>query len=75
MTDEIERRSMPWLNVVFDWEGVAAAAAAFLASLLLGWIWGPSVLDRLCGHDCGPGGGPLVAPVSAGFGGRRGGAL
>jgi phosphatidylserine decarboxylase len=41
MPDEIERRSMPWLNVVFDWEGVAAAAAAFLASLLLGWIWAP----------------------------------
>lgn len=41
MSDEIERRSMPWLNVVLDWEGVAAAAAAFLAALLLGWIWGP----------------------------------
>jgi phosphatidylserine decarboxylase len=41
MADEIERRSMPWLNVVFDWEGVAAAAAAFLAALLLGWIWSP----------------------------------
>jgi len=41
MADEIERRSMPWLNVVFDWEGVAAAAAAFLAALLLGWIWAP----------------------------------
>lgn len=41
MINETERRSMPWLNVVFDWEGVAAAAAAFLAALLLGWIWGP----------------------------------
>lgn len=41
MSDEIERRSMPWLNIVFDWEGVAAAAGAFLAALLLGWIWGP----------------------------------
>jgi phosphatidylserine decarboxylase len=41
MPDENERRSMPWLNVVFDWEGVAAASAAFLAALLLGWIWGP----------------------------------
>ena len=41
MADEIERRAMPWLNVVFDWEGVAAAAAAFLAALLLGWIWSP----------------------------------
>lgn len=41
MPDEFERRSMPWLNVVFDWEGVAAAAASFLAALLLGWIWAP----------------------------------
>lgn len=41
MSDEINRRSMPWLNIVFDWEGVAAAAAAFLAALLLGSIWGP----------------------------------
>lgn len=41
MSDEIERRSMPWLNIVLDWESVAAAAAAFLAALLLGWIWGP----------------------------------
>jgi len=41
MSDEIERRSMPWLSIVLDWEGVAAAAGAFLAALLLGWIWGP----------------------------------
>lgn len=41
MSEELERRSMPWLNVVLDWEGVAAAAAAFLAALLLGWIWAP----------------------------------
>ncbi|MBK8199846.1 MAG: hypothetical protein IPK75_15965 [Acidobacteria bacterium] len=41
MSDEIERRSMPWLNIVLDWESVAAAAGAFLAALLLGWIWGP----------------------------------
>ena len=41
MSEEIERRSMPWLNTVIDWEGVAAAAAAFLAALLLGWIWAP----------------------------------
>ncbi|MFN3911964.1 phosphatidylserine decarboxylase [Hyphomonas sp.] len=41
MSDEFERRPMPWLNVMLDWEGVAAAAGAFLASLLLGWIWSP----------------------------------
>lgn len=41
MSDEIERRSMPWLNIVLDWESVAVSAGAFLAALLLGWIWGP----------------------------------
>lgn len=41
MQDDFDRRSMPWLNFVIDWEGVAAAAAAFLAALLLGWIWAP----------------------------------
>lgn len=41
MSDEIDRRSMPWLNIVLDWESVAAASGAFLAALLLGWIWGP----------------------------------
>ncbi len=41
MSEEFERRPMPWLNVMLDWEGVAAAAGAFLASLLLGWIWSP----------------------------------
>lgn len=41
MSDEYERRSMPWMSIVIDWEGVAAAAAAFLAALLLGSIWAP----------------------------------
>ena len=41
MSDEFERRPMPWLNFMLDWEGVAAAAGAFLAALLLGWIWSP----------------------------------
>lgn len=41
MQDDFDRRSMPWMNLVIDWEGVAAAAAAFLAALLLGWIWAP----------------------------------
>ncbi len=41
MSDEFERRPMPWLNFTLDWEGVAAAAGAFLAALLLGWIWSP----------------------------------
>lgn len=41
MSDEFERRPMPWLNIMLDWEGVAAAAGAFLAALLLGWIWSP----------------------------------
>lgn len=41
MQDDFDRRSMPWMNIVIDWEGVAAAGAAFLAALLLGWIWAP----------------------------------
>jgi phosphatidylserine decarboxylase len=41
MADEINRRSMPWMTIALDWEGVAAALAAFLAALLLGSIWGP----------------------------------
>lgn len=41
MSDESERQSLPWLRTSFDWEAVAAAAGAFLAALLLGWIWAP----------------------------------
>lgn len=41
MSDEVERQSLPWMRTGFDWESVAAAAGAFLAALLLGWIWDP----------------------------------
>lgn len=41
MSDENERQSLPWMRTAFDWEAVAAAAGAFLAALLLGWIWSP----------------------------------
>ncbi|MBY9067215.1 phosphatidylserine decarboxylase [Hyphomonas sp. WL0036] len=41
MSEEAERQSLPWMKTVFDWEAVAAAAGAFLAALLLGWIWDP----------------------------------
>lgn len=41
MNDDFERQSLPWMKTVFDWEAVAAAAGAFLAALLLGWIWAP----------------------------------
>ncbi len=41
MADDLDRRAMPWLKSGFDWEGVAAAAGAFLIALLLGWIWSP----------------------------------
>ncbi|MBA4226527.1 MAG: hypothetical protein C0456_07825 [Hyphomonas sp.] len=41
MSDDFERQSLPWMKTVFDWEAVAAAAGAFLAALLLGWIWAP----------------------------------
>ena len=41
MSEEAERQSLPWMIAGFDWEAVAAAAGAFLAALLLGWIWAP----------------------------------
>ncbi|PKP79835.1 MAG: hypothetical protein CVT79_17775 [Alphaproteobacteria bacterium HGW-Alphaproteobacteria-18] len=41
MSEDTERRSLPWMIAGFDWEAVAAAAGAFLAALLLGWIWAP----------------------------------
>ncbi len=41
MPDEFDRRTMPWMTIGFDWEGIAAAGGAFLAALLLGWIWPP----------------------------------
>jgi phosphatidylserine decarboxylase len=41
MSEDFERQSLPWMSTGFDWEAVAAAAGAFLAALLLGWIWAP----------------------------------
>lgn len=41
MSEDVERQSLPWFKTVFDWEAVAAASGAFLAALLLGWIWAP----------------------------------
>lgn len=41
MSEEYDRQSLPWMIAGFDWEAVAAAAGAFLAALLLGWIWAP----------------------------------
>ena len=41
MSQDFERQSLPWMSTGFDWEAVAAAAGAFLAALLLGWIWAP----------------------------------
>lgn len=41
MSDDTDRQSLPWMNMGVDWEAVAAAAGAFLAALLLGWIWEP----------------------------------
>jgi len=39
--DDLDRKSVPWLNGGFDIEGVVAAFAVFLAALLLGWLWAP----------------------------------
>lgn len=41
MSDDLERRTAPWLTGGLDWEGVAAALAAFLFALLFGWFWSP----------------------------------
>tara|TARA_R110000787_G_scaffold72118_13_gene160779 strand:- start:2250 stop:3137 length:888 start_codon:yes stop_codon:yes gene_type:complete len=41
MSEDLERRSTPWLTVGLDWEGVAAALGALLVALLLGLIWSP----------------------------------
>ncbi|HRX73650.1 MAG TPA: hypothetical protein P5341_06055 [Hyphomonas sp.] len=39
--DDLDRKSVPWLNGGLDIEGVVAAFAVFLAALLLGWLWAP----------------------------------
>ena len=39
--DDLDRKSLPWLNGGFDIEGVVAAFAAFLVALLLGWLLAP----------------------------------
>ncbi|RAN38104.1 phosphatidylserine decarboxylase [Hyphomonas pacifica] len=39
MSEDLERKSTPWLTAGFDWEGVAAALAALLIGMLLGAFW------------------------------------
>ncbi|MCA8899643.1 MAG: hypothetical protein KDA53_00165, partial [Hyphomonas sp.] len=39
--DDIERKTLPWLNGGFDMEGIAAALAFLLVAVLLGVLWGP----------------------------------
>jgi len=39
--DDLDHKSVPWLNGGFDIEGIVGAFALFLASLLLGMLWGP----------------------------------
>ena len=41
MNDSLDGQRTPWLTWGLDWEGVAAALAALLLALLLGWIWPP----------------------------------
>lgn len=41
MTEDLERKTAPWLTGGLDWEGVAAALAALLIALLLGALWSP----------------------------------
>ena len=41
MSEDLDRRSTPWLTIGLDWEGVAAALGALLVALLLGLIWSP----------------------------------
>ena len=41
MSDSLDGQRTPWLTWGLDWEGVAAALAALLLALLLGWIWSP----------------------------------
>lgn len=39
MTEDLERKTTPWLTGGIDWEGVAAALTALLIGLLLGMLW------------------------------------
>ena len=41
MTEDLERKTTPWLTGGLDWEGVAAALACLLVGLLLSWVWDP----------------------------------
>ena len=41
MSNSLDGQRTPWLTWGLDWEGVAAALAALLLALLLGWIWPP----------------------------------
>jgi len=41
MANDLEGRRTPWMRMAMDWEGVAAALAALLVGILLGWLWDP----------------------------------
>ena len=41
MTEDLERKTTPWMTGGLDWEGVAAALASLLVGLLLSWVWDP----------------------------------
>ncbi len=41
MSEDLDRKSTPWLTIGLDWEGVAAALGALLVALLLGALWSP----------------------------------
>mgnify|MGYP003629542476 CR=1 FL=1 len=41
MSEDIDSKNTPWMNVGMDWEGVAAALGALLVALLLGALWSP----------------------------------
>ena len=41
MSEDLDSKNTPWMNVGMDWEGVAAALGALLVALLLGALWSP----------------------------------
>ena len=41
MSEDLDSKSTPWMNVGVDWEGVAAALGALLVAVLLGALWSP----------------------------------